>query len=132
MKVKAFLFAIICLLATVAMGQKAKHSGTTHDWLTWFEATFVQHIWLPLTYYTFYKFLPDILCEMNLQDYIFDLFGSNLPGVNNTTAKAAVKATAAATCKSGFEAMYNNVWYFNDQKKLIDGDWDYYNYTPSG
>ena len=124
------LFSILCLLIALAFGQKAKHSGTLHDWLTWMEATFIQGIWLPITYYGFYKYLPSILCGMNLQDNLFDLLGTSLPGIDNTVAKAAVKDSAAKTCESGFEKQYENIWYFNDKKKLIDGDWDYYNYTP--
>ena len=126
------LFTILCLLIVLAMGKKAKHSGTRHDWLIWMEGVWIRYIWLPITYYGFYKYLPSILCGMNLQNNLFDLLGTSLPGIDNTTAKAAVASSAESTCKSGFDKQYENIWYFNDEKKLIDGDWDYYNYTPSG
>ena len=131
---KNLSLAVFCLLMLIfgtVESATAKHSGFTHDWLIWMESWWIQHIWLPITWWGFYKYLPDFLCELNLQDNLFDLLGTSLPGIQNETAKAAVKATAAATCKSGFEAQYNNVWYFNDKKKLIEGDWDYYNYTPT-
>ena len=131
MKLSTFLCVLLGLMAAAVQAQNSKHSGFVHDWLIWFEAFALQHIWLPLTWWGFYKYMPGLVCGLGLQDQMFDLLGTSLPGINNVTAKAAVKASAEKTCKDGFEKMYNNVWYFNDKKKLIDGDFDYYNYDPS-
>ena len=101
-----------------------------HDWLQFFEGTFIRFIWLPLTWWGFYSYLPSLVCTLGLSDIIFDAMGSSVPGIDGPTAKAATKATSESTCKDGFKNMYDKVWFFNGEKVLVDGDIEYYTYVP--
>ena len=122
----------LCLLITeaAAVTTKQKHSGLLHDWLQFFEGTFIRLIWLNLTWYGFYAWLPSIVCTMGLSDIIFDAMGTSVPGIDTAAAKIATKTSAEKTCKDGFKTMYDAVWYFNGEKVFVDGDLDYYNYVP--
>ena len=64
MKKTAFAMIIMALLisTTLAVTTNSKHKGLRHDWLLWFENTFIRLIWLPLTWHGFYSHLTSFVC----------------------------------------------------------------------
>ena len=71
-----YLLCLICLFGTIQGADTSGKSGFMHSWLIFFEGFFIRYIWLPITWYGFYTWLPSILCGMNLHTYLIDALGS--------------------------------------------------------
>ena len=127
--------AVALVLLFACMAEQAAAATVTrsalYNWLEWFEDFFIYNIWLNMTWYGFYKYLPTFVCSMGLSDILFDQLGTSLPGINSATAKTATSASAAKKCEENFTKFYDKIWYTKGQKKLIGADIDYYNYKPA-